>query len=293
MLGEDVRVALEKLGVVEEENFDDVMEINIGSEAEPFVLDAYENHLGLTGTLQRNLDTLLHPEYTWLGCHRDAWHPGVNVEAKTVGPYNRDQWGDGGDEVPDYVLWQVQQQMAVSGDLVTDIPVCFINGHTLKYLFLRQPPPITIFQVRKDFELVDYLLRKSEHVWECIQQGITPAPRTVQAVNLIYPKAIEPSIEADDNIVQAWRDLLDIKEIKKETDKREAELKHTIQLYMGSAAVLEKGGVTLATWKNDGDGEKFDEKRFADENPELYRKYIVPRQGSRKFLPKAPKKEKK
>lgn len=287
MLGQEVQVALEKMGQLEETDLSEVMEINIGSKAEALILDAYERQTGFT--LQRNLDTLLHPSYPWLGCHRDAIHEGVNVEAKTVGYYNRDNWGDGGDEVPDYVLWQVQQQMACSGHTVTKIPVCFISNLSLKYLFLEQAPPITIFEVKKDYELEAYLIQKAGDVWGCVQSGITPIPRTLDDVKLLYPKAIEPAVEADDDIELAWKRLLEIRQYLKQAEQTEEELKVLLQSYMSTASVLQKGGVTLATWKNARDSERFDEKRFADEHPDLYKQYMVSRMGARRFLVKAPK----
>ncbi len=83
-------------------------------------------------------------------------------------------------------------------------------------------------------------------------------------------------------------------QLKKEAEKQEAELKTQIQSYMTTASVLEgQNGVTLATWKNDPPGERFDEKRFAVEQPELYKQYLINRTGARKFLVKQPKKIRK
>src|SRR5260370_23083979 len=230
MTGHGVSVALEKLGTLEVKDFSDVMEINIGWKAEPLILDAYEQLVGVK--IRRNLDTEFHSELKWLGCHRDGDRPNINIEGKTVGSYNRHQWGDGGDEVPDYVLWQVLEQMAVSGQMVTDIPVCFVGAKTLKYLFLEQSPPITIFQVKKDFELEDFLIKKSQNVWNCIQQGITPAPENLNDIKLLYSKATDPAVEATEEMFAFWKELLEVKATLKTASTREDELKFKIQSFM-------------------------------------------------------------
>lgn len=288
MLGGGVLVALEKMGKRERDDFEDDMEINIGWKSEPLVLSAYEQRIGVR--VQRDIPTERHSVHGWLGCHRDAsWSR--NVEAKTVGMYNRHLWGDGGDEVPDYVLWQVQAQMAVSGHTVTDIPVCFVSNLALKHIVLDQPPPITIYQVPKDYVLEDYLIYKSKEVWDCIQEGITPPPRNSSDVLLIYPKAILPAVQADEAIYELWKQLLVAEEERKEAEKKEAELKFKIQSFMtaAEALILTNNSKPLVTWKNDRDTETLDKKLVEKRYPEVYKECLVPKLGARKFLIKRPK----
>src|SRR5678815_1848728 len=100
MAGEGVRVALEKMGELEPANFDDVVEVELGSIIEPRILDAYES---LHGKLTvRSPDTMRHQQHPWLGAHMDALTPAKVIEAKSVGWYKRNEWGEPGtDEVPD------------------------------------------------------------------------------------------------------------------------------------------------------------------------------------------------
>ena len=48
--------------------------------------------------------------------------------------------------------------------------------------------------------------------------------------------------------------------------------------------MAEDGQTILATWKAPKESEKFDEKAFKADNPELWAKYVTSRQGSRRFL---------
>lgn len=284
MTGHAVEVALQKLGTIEPEDLDDVMEVAIGSKGERLILDAYEKRVG--ASIVRDLNTLMHPDIPWMGCHRDATRPGFNVEAKSVGSYNRSQWGDEGDEVPDYVLWQTQAQMACSGDKITDVPTCFVNATSLKYMFLDQAPPINIYQVKMDYELQQYMIDKCTMVWECIQAGKTPPPENLNDVKLIYQKGIEKKIEADDEITALWAEILDAKAAKKTAEKLVDDLQFKICAYMGDTTVLKRGKNVLATWRNDSDSDKFDLASFIKEQPELYKLYLKNKNGARKFLPK-------
>lgn len=287
MTGHGVEVALQKLGKIPEDDLSDVLEVAIGFKAEPLILTAYEKKTNLA--VQRNLDTIIHPQLPWLGCHLDALviNPHQNVEAKAIGTYNRPEWGEGGDEVPPYVMWQVQTQMACTGAEVTDIPVCFVSNVALKNLFLDQPPPINIFRVRKDYDLEAYLIEKATEVRTCIEQGITPKPLSLNDVKLIYPKALIPEIEATDEIAEKVRDLILIKAAKKKAEDVEKFLALEIQAFMGPASqILKKDGRVLATWTNNKDGEWFDKNKFANDYQELYSQYTEDKLGPRVFRPK-------
>jgi hypothetical protein len=138
--------------------------------------------------------------------------------------------------------------------------------------------------VEKDYELEQFLIEKSKMVWECIQQGVTPVPRNLDDIKLLYSRGVDISIEADEKIANDWVALNGVRIEKKSLEKEEEELKFLIQSFMKEATILTRNGFTLATWKNSSDGEKFDEKRFAEEHPELYKQYLVNKSGSRRFL---------
>lgn len=289
MTGHWVQVALEKLGLQDETDLDDVMEVAIGSKAEKYILDAYESETG--ATLIRDLDTLIHPDHSWLGCHRDAidLKAEENIEAKCIGQYNRKQWGDGGDEVPPYVLWQAQTQMACSGHKITKIPVCFVTTTALGLLFLEKSPPITIFEVPKDYELEAHLIDTAKKVWDGILRGETPPPTNLEDVHMLYKKAALTSLEADGSILEAWQALNITKGIIKAKEEEKDNLEFFIKGAMKDAAILALNGVELATWTNNTDGERLDQKKLAKNFPEAYRSCLKNTLGARVFRMKKPK----
>ena len=103
-------------------------------------------------------------------------------------------------------------------------------------------------------------------------------------------------IEADEQLSKDCADLKIIKDELNDLTTKKEELESNIKMFMGDAEALainvkdygRKGGAcqVLATWKAAKDSEKFDANRFADENPDLYTKYLVSKPGSRRFLMK-------
>ncbi len=293
MTGHGVQVALQKLGHIEDngDDFEELQEFKIGKLAEPFILDAYEKKMGCT--LVRDLDTQMHPDIPWMGCHLDArWTR--NVESKTVRKELRYHWGDGGDEIPDYPLWQTIVQMSVTGLLVTDVPVCFLTLNNVRSLLAKEEPIITIFQVQRDFELEDYMIKKATHVKNCIDRGITPEPENLDDIKLIYSKAIDPAVQATPEMLEYWHEIVEVKKVLKEYEQKEKDLKFKMQSYMkaADALVLTDNVRPLVTWRNDADGERFEKERFEKEHPVLYKSYLKDKLGARKFLVKIPKEKK-
>ncbi len=310
MCGHSVSVALDKLGT--EDSFDaleDLAEIRLGKYTEPFILDAYDNLKGCK--VERSLDTIYHPEIPFIGVHLDArYSPKRNVEAKTCGGYNIHLYGEPGtDLVPDYNLWQAHAGMACTGAMETEIAVCFLNLEATRSIILGEPPPVFIYRVERDYVLEDAMIKKVSHVWDCIQRGETPEPENLSDLKLIYSRASDHEVTATPEIYTKWVILSQLKALEKEVGELIEKQAFDIQKYMKDAAGLRvpdegmnsitasmelraKGGQLLATWKNDSDSERLDIKTLRDEQEEIYKHYLVPRPGPRKFLLKKDKKEK-
>lgn len=287
MEGEGVRIALEKMGLAEPQNFDDNMEIEIGNLLEPKIMDAYELIKEPLG-FERSPDTAMHPQHTWLGAHLDAIVDDVNVikncEIKTCGGYNRKFWGDGGDEVPDRVLFQTQVQMAVAGIQETDVAVAFVNENALKCLLTGRPLPITIFTIAADEELQAYIIEKSKRIWDCIENNTLPEAEKFSDAKLLYGKASGEIIEADQEMLDEYLALLSTKQTlaRIEEEKEQRELK--IKSWMKNASELRSGGKTIITWRNDKDSFTLDKKSLTEKHPKIVKKFLIPKSGARKFL---------
>lgn len=296
MTGQSVRVALEKLGEIVDqgEGLEDVEEIQLGHMLEPKILDAYQEKYN-PQKLIRKPNTMMHPEEKWLGCHLDAVaveeHGIIDVECKSVGWYNRKYWGEGGDEIPNKVLWQVIAQMAAAryeGHKIkmARVPVCFLNSAAFMAYIMERPLPITVFEVPADEDLEMALIVRCRKVWECIEAKVIPLPEDIGDVKLIYQKDSGEVIEATKEVVEQVILHLKIKETEKELGLQKERCEFNIKTFMREAAILRYGHRTIATWKNDADGLKFDEAAFARDNPDEYRIYMKTRPGPRKLLTK-------
>jgi len=271
MAGDGVRVALEKMGELERENLDDVPEVQLGNLIEPRILDAYEAQESVK--LERSIDTMRHPEHAWLGAHLDAREPGrLIVESKSVGWYNRNLWGSPGtDEVPDRVLWQVQEQLAVARLPLAKVPVCFLTETALVAFATGNPLPIEIYVVPADADLEAYIVERCGKVWQHVEARTLPEPETPRDARLLYRKDSGAVIEADDATVATHAALLDVQTQEKAAKERAHELKAQIQAFMKEASEIRYRGRTLATWKLTKDSAGYT---------------VGPKPGYRKFLTK-------
>jgi YqaJ-like recombinase protein len=270
MAGESVRLALEKLGKIEPEDLSEVPQVQLGNLIEPRILDAYEAAHG--GILKRSPDTLRHPRHSWLGAHLDGFNLGEVIEAKSVGSYNRPQWGEPGtDEVPDRVLWQVQEQLAVAQLPIAKVPVCFLTEKALVAFATGRPVPIDVYVVPADADLEAYIVERCGKVWEHIQAGTAPELETPIDARLLYQKDSGKIVEADKATVIAHAELLEALAAEKASGDKADLLKAKIQAFMKEASELRYQGKTLATWKLTKDSAGYT---------------VGPKPGYRKFLTK-------
>lgn len=289
MTGQSVAVALEKLGHISDdwEHLSELDEIQLGELTEPYILQAYQDKYGVE--LERSPE-LTHPQYEWMGSHPDSIvkpSKRVIVEAKTVGTYNISEWGNPGtDQVNFYTLWQSVVHMACGDADRVDVVVCYMTLEATKYLLLKKSPPIHVFHIHRDFEAEDLMLKKARFVHDCIEAGVTPPPETLDDARLIWSKAQNIEVEASEEIVKIYNQLMKARREVKEAEKTRDGLALQIQVYMNNAATLKFDNQTLVTWKNDAPGVSFNRKKFAEENEQLYKNYLEPTEGSRRLLPK-------
>lgn len=130
-------------------------------------------------------------------------------------------------------------------------------------------------------EIMEYLVEW----WEKhVVAETPPEPVTEQDVKTLYPAAKGKEIEAADYTLDIYEKARGIKQIiERLQDKHEA-LETQLKLAMRDAEVLKKDGEILATWKKTKDTKTFDMQRFRTEHPELYEQYLIPKEGSRRFI---------
>ena len=143
-----------------------------------------------------------------------------------------------------------------------------------------------------DQEFFEYMVGEVERFWvDNIKGGKEPDMFNVDDVVLRNPRhVVGKFIEANDEILEELAELRDIKSEVSRLDARKKELEERVKMMMGDAEALVAPGSSqakpqmLATWKTSKDSLKFDEKKFAAENPDTYAKYQFTKSGSRTFL---------
>lgn len=196
------------------------------------------------------------------------------VEIKTAA--RGDGWGEPGtDEIPEYYVLQIQHYMAVTGLEVCDIAV-LIAGSDFR-----------IYEVLADHELIDILMTREAEFWRHVEDKVPPSLMTMDDVRAKFPKhngQMRRALGDDVAKLNALKKVNEqIKELQLEADFLQREICESIGDYDGLMTADEK---PLVTWRAPKPGSKFDAKAFQASHPELYEKFCVESQGSRRFLVK-------
>lgn len=242
-----------------------------GNLLEPVVRQEYANRTGNTVEVPPGL--IRHPTITFAIVTPDGLVPDKRryYEGKTA--RTADGWGEPGtDEVPQDYLIQTQHGMLVTGMEVADIAV-LIGGQDFR-----------IYTVEADRELQDMLIEQEREFWRHVERGEPPAPVNREDVRRRWRVSSGAKIGAEPDIAETAQQLAIFKALANAADAKAEELSAVIQEYMRDAAELTSGGDILATWKNINASPRFDAKRFAAEQPELYKSYLRDAEPQRRFL---------
>lgn len=214
--------------------------------------------------------------YMQVSPDRTYWIPGMrrSKDNKGILECKTTQMEIDADLLPHHWFVQLQYQMGVSGYREGSI-AWLTQGRNFGY---------------KDFEydsdFFGYMAEEVRKFWEDNIVGKQePLLMTVEDVMLKNPRHVEgKKIEADVELEAECIELRMIKEELARISKRKEELESSIKFAMNDSELLMRADKVLATWRATKGSERFDEKRFARENPELYSRYKVTGQGTRRFV---------
>lgn len=201
--------------------------------------------------------------------------PGI-LEIKTRGAFV--DWH--GEEIPPYYISQVQHYMAVYGYEWSSFAVLDFNKFE-----------ITITDVERDDAFIENLIEEEKKFWKLVTDKTPPEVEPTKACEEFlreYFNQAEPitiDISTNEEATQFAEKLNHIKEHKKVLEESETECKTFFMNLMKEAEKAIGSNYTI-TWKNDKDSTKFDMDKFKLENPQIYKKYLEPKKGSRRFLSK-------
>ena len=215
-------------------------------------------------------DTLItHPKFEFMIGNLDGITSDNRVlEVKTA--RSAEGWGEpGSNEIPDSYMIQVQHYMLITAIPVADVAV-LIGGSDFR-----------IYEVPAEPELMELMIEKETGFWSRVINRDPPEPITYQDMLLKYGRTSKESrVQADAVAIAAVARLKEIKAIAKEED----ELKTVIMAAFGESDTLMDNNKVLATWKAGNGSKRFNAKLFEAENPELYKKYIVRSEPTRRLL---------
>ena len=178
------------------------------------------------------------------------------------------------DEIPSHWFCQLQYQLGVAG---------YEQG---ALAWLTQGRDFGYQDVWFDEELFEFIIGEVDKFWiDNIQGNIEPQPMNVNDIILRNPlHKIGKVLEVTEDLYNAYEELKEIKKELSELNAKKESLENLIKVKMEDAEALVEGATILATWKAPKESEKFDEKKFASENADLYNAYKIKTQGSRRFL---------
>lgn len=239
-----------------------------GKRLEPVVVEMLQDEMPDLDVFARN-HRHWHPDHGFIGAEIDAEamigrsDEIVNVEIKTVHPARAYGWGEQGtDEIPLHYAAQVMHALAV-----TNRRLCVVAA-------LIGADDLRVYRVERDDQMIDRIVAEEVRFWNENVLGLVPPPlRTLADANLAYTKDHGGSVIADRNVEAAVEHLRQLRDQARTLDVAIEEAEVAVKKAMGTAAVLVgQAGTRLATWKSQT-RQVFDQKRFAEDNRELFESY--------------------
>lgn len=242
----------------------------IGSKLEPMIAELVAEDLGIK---IRRMGTQRHKAYPFMVASLDfeiinnPKGPGVLEIKNRMGmkPF---------DTVPDDIMLQVVQQMAVTNREWGIVGVLFGFGNLQKY------------EVRRDKELEEYLIELEGRFMLRVQRGEPPdhtwTPETVGMLKKLYPKDSGVSLELPHELIQHVEGFAHAKQAMSDAEDSKALHEGTLKSAMGEASLAMIPGYKLS-WKATKDGKKFDVEKFEKDYPEMFQYFQKTVPGHRVF----------
>ena len=256
----------------------------LGNILEPLIGECWSKK---TGRIYEKRPIQIHPDYPFMIANidgkiikSDRKNPGI-LEMKTKGAFV--DWKD--EEIPPYYHSQIQHYMAVYNYQWGSFAILDFNKFE-----------VTITDVERDDIFIEKLIEEERKFWKLVTDKtppkIEPTKSCEEFLREYFDQAEPITIDLTDNeIATKFAEKLNhVKVHKKELEEVEIECKTFFMNELKEAEKAIGDGYTI-TWKNDKDGTKFDVDKFKLENPQIYKKYMMTKKGTRRFLSKFDKQE--
>lgn len=241
-----------------------------GVRLEPVVVDMFEEHSGFKCTTS---PFLTHPEYPFIvgspdRIILDSAGNGI-LECKTTNGFT---WRKNNGQCPEHYQLQLQHYMLVSGLTWGSIAV-LVDGKDFY-----------VFDYAEDKLLQEQIIDKCKEFWTKVESRTAPNEPVIAPISpatgvLVAEERLRSSIENLDRIeAQLAKFKEDAEALNNEIQARLIEL--------GCDVIVDEEGKQLITWKKSAESSIFNATTFKKDHPELYKAYIVVKEGTRRFLRK-------
>lgn len=247
-----------------------------GTLLEPVVRQMYCDATGYTVVVPDGM--IRHPVHDFAVVNLDGLVIDLNLvwEGKTA--RDRRGWGEpGSDEVPVVYLAQVQHGMMVAQMPRADIAVLFGDFE------------LAIYHIEADPEFQYLLLEHEAAFWLRVQNRQPPDPITAADVQRRWPISQPIGKPASAEYVDMVAKLSLIKDFIKKLETVKEMTEAEIKREMEGVEALTLGNEQIVTWKTAKGAQRFDTKRFEQDEPTLYKKYLNQSATNRRFLIKGEK----
>lgn len=231
---------------------EDKLVFRFGQYVEEFVAQEYT--LATGRKVQRYTKTIVHPQYPFItgnvdrlvvpegkkvAAYRGEIRTDRLLECKSVSPYMAGEWGNGGtDDIPLYYLTQAHWYMMLTGCRWVDVGALFGNNS------------FKVYPIPTDYFLQEKMLNIAVDFWErCVIGGAPPKIISQEDIDKLYPKALRDEIEADENTLKIFNELVICKSALRAREANENALEMQIKKYMGVYDTLKYKDRTIATWR--------------------------------------------
>ncbi len=265
-------------------NLEEELIFQIGHALEPIIANEY---VKMTNRVLKSRPQKVHPLHSFITGNIDREivkseksEPGI-LEIKTKGAWTN--WH--GNEIPLYIIAQLQQYLAVYNYTWGSIAVLDLGTRTITYT-----------DVERDNEFIDKLIKAEIEFWSLVQNKIPPEIESSKSCEKFlrdtYAKEKEgKTIDLrDDNNATNWAShLVQIKNEIKSLEEHELECKNNLMNIIGDAENAIGNGYSIS-WKSPVDKLIFNVDIFKEKHPRLYDEFVELKPQSRRFNVKFDKK---
>jgi putative phage-type endonuclease len=250
------------------EDITDNLTMYLGREMEPIVKKLFMDQTGLKVLNDNKIR--IDDKHEFLTTNLDGMvvGEGIPVEYKTTAkPWDGD--------IPNHYFVQLQHQM-----MVTESPSIYFCS--LSMGFKKQ---LIVERYDRNDEFIGELRDELVAFWnDHVLTGKPPEPKSIADARKVFNNADPESVATIDDYMVVT-ELRALRETRAELDRQINEKQLEIMKIIGDKETLvSTAGYELVTWKKSKPTTYLNSKKLADENPDVYLKYLKQRDGSRRFV---------